>query len=87
MRDFVLKDLRFYYRSEKSSIYHLSYQFFYWPVNSRVPACSQGEVDDHIHRDQVSHCIIVGSHGAQDPLSSLIQDNTVRVQLKKTKKL
>lgn len=59
-----------------------------WPVNSRVPACSQGEVDDYIHRDQVSHCIIVGSHGAQNPLSSLIQDNsfrtTVLVQLNKT---
>lgn len=41
------------------------------PVNSSVPAGSQGEVDDHVHGDQISHCIIVGSHGAQDPLSSL----------------
>lgn len=37
-----------------------------------VPARGQGQVDDHVHRDQISHCIVVGSHGAQDALSGLI---------------
>lgn len=41
------------------------------PVHSSVPASSQGEVDDHVHRDQIRHRIVVGSHGAQDPLPGL----------------
>lgn len=41
------------------------------PVYSSVPASSQGEVDDHVHGDQISHRVVVGSHGAQDPLPSL----------------
>lgn len=39
-----------------------------------VPAGRQGEVDDHVHGDQVGHGVVVGSHGAQDPLSSLKTD-------------
>lgn len=41
------------------------------PVDGRVPASSQGEVDDHVHGDQVRHSVVVGSHGAKDPLPGL----------------
>lgn len=42
------------------------------PVHRRVPASSQRQVDDHVHRDQISHCIVAGPHGAQDALPRLI---------------
>lgn len=40
-------------------------------MDGRVPASSQGEVDDHVHGDQIGHSVVVGSHGAQDPFSGL----------------
>ena len=43
-------------------------------MHGGVPAGRQGEVDDHVHGDQVGHGVVVGSHGAQDPLSSLKTD-------------
>ena len=46
-------------------------------MHCRVPACGQGQVDDHVHRDEVCHGVVVGSHGAQDPLPSL-QDRTTQ---------
>lgn len=46
------------------------------PVYCGVPAGSQGEVDDHVHGDQISHRVIVCPHGAQDPLPCLETGNT-----------
>lgn len=40
-------------------------------MHGGVPAGSQGQVDDHVDGDQVGHCVVVGSHGAQDPLAGL----------------
>lgn len=64
------------------------------PVYCGVPAGSQGEVDDHVHGDQIGHRVVVRPHGAQDPLPCLetgkdkaFQDNlrTVLHALKKKK--
>lgn len=41
------------------------------PLQGGVPAGRQGQVDDHVHRDQVGHSVVVGSHGAQDPFPGL----------------
>lgn len=41
------------------------------PVHGSVPASSQREVDDHVHWNEVGHGVVVGPHGAQDPLSRL----------------
>lgn len=49
-------------------------------MNGRIPASSKGEVDDHVHGDQVGHSVVVGSHGAQDPLPGL--KNPIRIQTK-----
>lgn len=46
------------------------------PVYCGVPAGSQGEVDDHVHGDQISHRVVVCPHGAQDPLPRLETGNT-----------
>lgn len=56
-----------WYKTVQSVVVGVSFK----PVNSSVPASSQGEVDDHVHGDQISHRLVVGSHGAQDALSSL----------------
>lgn len=41
------------------------------PLWTRVPSCGQRGVDDHVHRHQVSHCIIGCPHCTQDALTSL----------------
>lgn len=43
-------------------------------MHGSVPASSQGQVDDYVHRNQVGHRVIVGPHGAQDALTRLEQE-------------
>ena len=40
-------------------------------LGARVPSSSQGRVDDHVHWNQVGHCVVGRPHRTQDSLPSV----------------